>query len=126
MKWGKCIFIYLIFFHFFFMNNQKLFFTILFFFYFSISFLQNFIVISMVLKTGSDQPVRPVGPPTGHHSGSVRSLDRMETEPGLDRLNRRSNRWTGRFWGKKPVQIILNFFWFSKCSFSISIFQFPK
>ena len=31
------------------------------------------------------------GPPTGHHSGSVRSLDRMETEPGLDRLNRRSN-----------------------------------
>ena len=69
--------------------------------------------ISMVLKTGPDRPVRPVGPPIGHRSGSVRSLDRMETESGLDRLNRRSNQWigrTGRFWGKKPVQIILIFF----------------
>ena len=64
----------------------------------------------MVLKTGPDRPVRS---PAGHRSGSVRSLDRMETEPGLDRLNRRSNRWTGRtgrFWGKKPVQMILIFF----------------
>ena len=61
----------------------------------------------MVLKTGPDRPVRS---PAGHRSGSVWSLDRMETEPKLDRLNRRSNRWTGRFWGKKPVQMIWIFF----------------
>ena len=49
-------------------------------------------VFIMVLKTGPDWPVQSVGPPAGHRTGSVRSLDRMETEPGLDRLNRRSNR----------------------------------
>ena len=33
--------------------------------------------ISMVLKTGPDRPVRPVGPPTGHRSGSVWSSFRF-------------------------------------------------
>ena len=51
----------------------------------------------MVLKTGPDRPVRPVGPLAGHRSGPVQSLDWMETEPGLDRLNR-------------PVQVNLIFF----------------
>ena len=41
------------------------------------------------LKIGPDRPV----------TGPVRSvhLDRMGIEPGSDRSNRRSNRWTGRF-----------------------------
>ena len=67
----------------------------------------------MVLKTESDLSVRSVRPPAGHCSGSVQSLDQMETKPRLDCLNRQSNRWTGRtsrFWVNQRVQMILIFF----------------
>ena len=60
----------------------------------------------MVLKTG---PVRPVGLSADHRFGSVQSLDQMETKPRLDRLNRRSNRCTGRFRGNQSVQMIFFF-----------------
>ena len=117
MKWGKCIFIYLIFFHFFFMNNQKLFFTILFFLFFY--FLSSKLYSN---KHGFKNRIGPASP-TGWtaNRSSFRSLDQMETEPGLDRLNRRSNRWTGRFWGKKTGSNYFKFFF----GFPNAHFQYP-
>ena len=54
-----------------------------------------FYIISMktnVLKTGSDRPVRPVEPSTGHKIGLVQSKNRFCIETVLNRPNRRSDR----------------------------------
>lgn len=52
-------------------------------------------LFSMVLKTGPDQPVRPVEPSTGELSGSVRFNGPFVVEPVLNRSNRRLDRRTG-------------------------------
>ena len=61
-------------------------------------------LLTNVLKTGPDRPVRPVRPPAGHRTGPVRSFgpdgDRTgvePVEPAVQPVNR-------------PVQLILIFF----------------
>ena len=49
-------------------------------------------LIINVLKTGSDRPVRPVEPSTGHKTGSVQSKNHFFIKSALNRSNRRSDR----------------------------------
>ena len=49
-------------------------------------------VFSNVLKTGSDRPVRPVGPSTGHKTGPVQCKKPFLIELAVEPVNRQSNR----------------------------------
>ena len=49
-----------------------------------------------VLKTGSDRPVGPVGPGTGGLTGPVQYIGPELHRTGVEPVNRRSDRKTGR------------------------------